>query len=610
MKQIGNVLNFSDYFKEDNLGCYIASKWVEWHSFRTEVLNNWDEIRRYMYATDTTKTTNATLPWKNKTTIPKLCQIADNLIANYKATLFPKSMWLDWEANNHDSNSIDKRDAILNYAMYVSKQERFKREMDKLINDYVMYGNAFATVDWVDERQELDDKIQVGYVGPVVRRISPLDIVFNPVASSFQDSPKIVRSIVSKGELKEILTSLSTDQNREDYEKLWDYLMEIRSTAHASQSGGEQHEKDRIYQVDGYSSFSAYLDGDYVELLTFYGDIYDEENDEFLRNHVVMVADRHKVISKKPNPSYFGYPPIFHIGWRTRQDNLWSMGPLENLVGLQYRIDHIENLKADVFDLITFPPLKIRGYVEDFEWGPFARIYVGDRDSDVEILAPPFQVLTANQEIQTLMAIMEEMAGAPKEAMGFRTPGEKTKYEVQRMENAASRIFQHRTLQFSDFIEQIENALMELARRNLNETISIPVFDNEYKMTTFMQLSPVDLTGSGRVKPVAARHFAEKAEMIQNLTSFFGSPLGQDPTIMTHFSGSKLAQLVENIFDLKDFEVIQPYVRVSEEAQIQRLAQTAQQQTMAQGLTPSGLTPDDADPEVAAKLQGALAGGA
>lgn len=605
---IGNVLNFKDYFKEDNLGCYIANKWVEWHSFRTEVINNWDEIRKYVYATDTTKTTNSTLPWKNKTTVPKLCQIADNLIANYKATLFPKTMWLDWEANEQDSNSVDKRDAILNYAMYVSNQERFKREMDKLINDYVIYGNSFATVDWVDERQELEDKMQVGYVGPVVRRISPLDIVFNPTATSFQDSPKIVRSLISKGELKELLTSLSTHENQEDYEKLWDYIQGIRATEHATQYGGDNWEKDAIYQMDGYSSFRAYLDGDYVELLTFYGDLYDEEQDKFLRNHVIMVVDRHKVISKKANPSYFGYPPIFHIGWRTRQDNLWSMGPLENLVGLQYRIDHIENLKADVFDLITFPPLKIKGYVEDFEWGPFSRIYVGDRDSDVEILAPPFQVLTANQEIQTLMATMEEMAGAPKEAMGFRTPGEKTKYEVQRMENAASRIFQHRTLQFSDLIEHVENALMELARRNLNETISIPVFDNEYKMTTFMQLSPVDLTGSGRIKPVAARHFAEKAEIVQNLTSFFASPIAQDPTVMAHFSGSKIAQLLENVLDIKDFEVVQPYVRTSEEAEIAKLQQTAQQQIAMQSQTPSGLTPDDADPEVAAQLQGALGG--
>ena len=41
-------------------------------------------------------------------------------------------------------------------------------------------------------------------------------------------------------------------------------------------------------------------------------------------------------------------------------------------------------MHADVFDLITFPPLKIKGYVEDFEWGPFARIYVGEEGDVID----------------------------------------------------------------------------------------------------------------------------------------------------------------------------------------------------------------------------------
>jgi len=47
------------------------------------------------------------------------------------------------------------------------------------------------------------------------------------------------------------------------------------------------------------------------------------------------------------------------------------------------------------------------------------------------------------------MQIMEEMAGAPKEAMGIRTPGEKTRYEVQSLENRSGRIFNHKVLNFS-----------------------------------------------------------------------------------------------------------------------------------------------------------------
>jgi hypothetical protein len=40
------------------------------------------------------------------------------------------------------------------------------------------------------------------FIGPRIRRISPLDIVFNPLSSSFLESFKIVRSVKTIGELK------------------------------------------------------------------------------------------------------------------------------------------------------------------------------------------------------------------------------------------------------------------------------------------------------------------------------------------------------------------------------------------------------------------------
>ena len=51
---------------------------------------------------------------------------------------------------------------------------------------------------------------------------------------------------------------------------------------------------------------------------------------------------------------------------------------------------------------------------------------------------PDVNALQANMELANLQEQMEIMAGAPREAMGFRTPGGKTKYEVQSLENAAS----------------------------------------------------------------------------------------------------------------------------------------------------------------------------
>src|SRR5258708_20791846 len=268
------------------------------------------------------------------------------------------------------------------------------------------------------------------------------------------------------------------------------------------------------------------------------------------KNRVIMLIDRHKLISNRPNPSFFGYPPIYHAPWRKKQDNLWGMGPLDNLIGMQYRMDHVENMSADIWDLVTYPVQKVKGFVENFVWQPGEKIFTSE-EGDVELVVPDVNVMQGDMKIERLENMMEQMAGAPKEAMGFRTPGEKTKYEVQRLENAASRIFQNKIKQFEEqIIEPILNAMLELARRNMTGTSVIKVFNDEYKTSSFESLTVEDITGIGRIKPIAARHFAEQAELVQNLTNLTSSGLW--PFVQSHFSGIGLAKIIKDVFNFKD----------------------------------------------------------
>lgn len=582
------VLEIEDALNPDRMAVGIAEQFLGWDSGRSSWKGDKEEILRYIFATDTTQTTNASLPWKNKTTVPKLCQTRDNLYANYSASMFPQSKWLSYEANNRDSDSRRKKDAIVNYMGWAISQPSFKHEIDKIILDYIDYGNCFATVEWIDQRVELPGKIQTGYVGPAIRRINPMDIVFNPTAESFTVTPKIVRSIISLGELKELIERFSNDENREDYVALWNYLKDIRSKI--TSFTGDLVQRDAIYKIEGFGDFRSYLNSDCAEILTFYGDMYDPGTDTLLKNHVITVVDRHKVISKKPNPSFFGYAPIFHIAWRKRQDNLWGMGPLDNLVGMQYRMDHIENMKADIFDLVTYPVQKIKGFVEEYTWQPGEKIYTSE-EGDVDLVVPNVNVLNANIEIQNFERLMEEMAGAPREAMGFRTPGEKTKYEVQRLENAAARVFQNKIKQFEEqFVELLLNAMLELARRNLNGSVTIKVFDDEFKAASFQELTAEDITGVGRIRPMAARHFAEQAELIQNLTALTNSNLW--PKVQQHFSSEKLAKIIEDSFNLQQYEVVLTNVAIAEQMEAQTFANTLQEQAAMQATTASGIGED------------------
>lgn len=590
----GKVLEIEQILTKDSLALDIANNYQTWENARAVKVDEWKETQKYIFATDTTKTSNSKLPWANKTTIPKLCQIRDNLFANYVAALFPKRNWLMWEGESPADEEIEKKKNIESFMLWCIDRNDFYDEVYKAVADYIDYGNAFLMPDWIN-RSTSKEGIKTGYIGPGVRRVSPLDIVFNPVAPSFADSPKIIRSVISMGELKNLIDQTPDEEERKSLNELYSYMKEVR--LRVSTYDGSCQTRDEVFSLSGFQDFQNYLGSNYVEVLTFYGDAYDPVSDTMLKNYEIKVVDRHKIYSKKENPSYFGTAPIYHVGWRIRPDNLWAMGPLDNLVGMQYRIDHLENIKADVFDLTAFPPLKITGYVEDFDWGPFERIFVGD-SGNVELMKVETNIATTDNQIAILEQRMEEMAGSPKEAAGFRTPGEKTKYEVQRLELAAGRVFQNKIQQFERaLIENALNAMLELARRN-SEVTTIRVFDSEFKLAIFKNLTAEEITGSGRIKPVAARHFAEQANKVQNLSSFFNSVAGSDEEVRQHFSSIKLAKLWESLLEIENDQIVLPYVRISERADAQKLTASAQQDAHMSSTTATGFRPGDADPEV------------
>jgi hypothetical protein len=269
-------------------------------------------------------------------------------------------------------------------------------------------------------------------------------------------------------------------------------------------------------------------------------------------------------------------------GWRPRPDNLYAMGPLDNLVGMQYRIDHLENLKADVFDQIAYPVIKIRGDVEDFDFAPGARIYLGE-EGDVGYLQPDATALQADLQIQLLENKMEEMAGAPRQAMGIRTPGEKTAFEVQSLQNSASRIFEHKTAHFErTFLEPILNAMLEVARRNMNMSDTIRVLDDATGAILFRSITKDDITAKGKLVPVGARHFAERARRVQNLTQLYQLKLA-DPTIAPHLSGKEMAKIMAE--ELGEPNLYGENISVIEQLETQQTVQEAemvnQEQLMA-----------------------------
>lgn len=547
----------------------LAQVYDKWRIQKCVAETEWKEIRNYIFATDTKTTSNSDLPWKNTTTVPKLAQIRDNLHANYMDALFPNDDWLIWEGDDEDSVTKEKRIIIQQYAKNKARSSGLRETVSSLVYDYIDYGNMFAEVIWVDETHTdpVTKEIASTYKGPKVRRISPYDHVFDPTATDYNKSPKFTRYLKSVGELKK---EIKTRPDLQFDEKVLDDLLLRRKSISAFDL--EDINKAQGYIADGFGTLSEYLGSFLIEIIEFEGDWYNAETDTLMENRIISIVDGEHILRNIENPNWLGTDNKVHVGWRDRPDNLYSMSPLANLIGMQYRIDHLENLKADALDQNIFPPQVVKGEVDDYEWGPGVRINIPE-DGEIQTFPPNQAAFQVNNEIDYLMNLMEEMVGAPKQAAGIRTPGEKTAFEVQTLENNAGRIFHAKTSKFEILgLEKIMNLFIEQARRNIDVVDIVKVTDEDFGVIEFVKITKEDLTSKGKLRPIGARHFAARSLLMQNLVQIYGGPLGG--MLNPHTSRIALTSMIEEIMGLRKFQLYKPNIGVAEDAATQKLIQS------------------------------------
>lgn len=587
---MADTLEVKQTLVQDTLAKEIANFWQQWNNARMPWLGQKREMREFLFSTNTKSTAVGALPWKNSTVTPKLTQLRDNLHANYMAALFPSEDWLSWEGEDQDAVSKRKRRIIEAYMRNKCKASDFEIVVSQLVNDYIDYGNVFGGHEYVsDMKTDPDGNKQVIYMGPRAFRVSPLDVVFDPTSATFDKTPFIHRVVKTIGDLERDMQEkpgLGYDrakiQEAKKYRKNYvDYSDMIKNSG---------------WIVDGFPTLQTYFQSNKIEILHFWGDIYDLDKDVLHKDMIISVIDRMHVLRMIPNPSWLGTRPYKHCGWRLRPDNLWAQGPLDQLVGMQYRIDHLENLKADVFDLIAHPVILIKGdTVEDFKFGPGVKVDCGD-EGDVEFKSPEAGALNADMQIENLMNKMEELAGAPKQAMGIRTPGEKTKYEVQVLENGAGRIFQSKVNWFEkNIIEPLLNSMLEDARRHLTEKDQVKIVDPDTGAVEFLTITKEDITAKGRMYPMGARHFAAQAKFAQDLTTTM-QLVQKMPTVAPHISGKAVAFALEHVLGWEAYGMVKPNIAIAEQMETKKLMNSAEQSIQQDNATPSNIQPGDIPP--------------
>lgn len=533
----------------DDIAKDISLKFQSWDAAKQGWLKEYKETLEYLYATDTKAIMTQKHDYNNITHIPKLTQIADVLETYYLESIFSLNEPIVFEDFRTNYSDVNKKRAIRKFANTVLlEQSNLKEVVRACIKDYIVAGNAFAMPVWEEDYVEVNGTKHIRYSGIKFERIAPSDIVFDVTAPSFAKSPKIIRSVVSLSDLAKVVES------NPEYKKGFEKMLANRKTYREVLASGEEIREDAL-SIAGLGSLTDYYTSDMVELLIFYGDYFDINTNKLYKAKKITVADRNVLLHSSDLPNVNFFENIFQTRWRDRVDNLWGMSPLSNLLGMQYRIDFLENKRADIYDWLSDPMFKTKGEVLMPEVAGPGTEFNCPIDGDVSFMHPNPDILTADTYITRYMDLMDIMAGSPSEVSGFRTPGEKTMFEVSQLQTAASRMFTRQIRKFEEeLLEKVLNCALQLyAYNQRGQEIILEDYASNGSPEK-IKISVEELLRPGVLKATGSINYADKALMVQTLQQLGNSNIFMDEAVRANFSPSKIGAIIAYATGLDNIE--------------------------------------------------------
>lgn len=555
--------SFVNWANPHNIATYVSGLYDSYQSYRTMNRAKWEELESYLFATDTTSLKGGSAH-DHTTHIPIISSLKEELEAIMYSTILPHEDFLAWKPYSPEAATKDVRHKVLAYLKNRHSLNEFEKTFRKLIQDLVIYGNCFCQVTYVNETTD-----GVGYVGPKVKRISPYDIVFDPTRTDFKRTPKILRAVMTMGEFLTFADGVP-DVDSEVIERMKERRTSVTALSRSELNKGNQ------YTPDGFTDMMAYYKSGVVEVLFYYGDVYDEDVGEVRPNRCAIVVDRVALLAETEEK----YPNIFKGSWSEKPDSLWSQGPLDKVVGLNYQINHRENSKSDALDRFIYPDKVFVGDVEEiYDEATGQTKYLAPEGGGVSDITPDTTVLTADMHQERLMQHARAAAGLPPQLLGFRTPGEKTAFEVQNLDDAALRKFLHKAAQFEmDLLEPVVKAELVLGAENYTSMFRA-ITSNDEGLPIMMEVTKDDLLSNGKLVPVGARRFARQNQQMSMLNQLANTNLFS--IIQQHLDTFKVAKVVEELGGFDSFEFFEKFAGIRDQAEAQFEAALQEQQLVA-----------------------------
>jgi hypothetical protein len=350
----------------------------------------------------------------------------------------------------------------------------------------------------------------------------------------------------------------------------------------SSMTDTSDRNKDAQYVPDGFGTITQYYDSGFVEMLCFRGDLFDAENMEASHNRSVVVVDSGHVLFNREDTA----SQIRKGGWKPRPDNLWSQGALDNVISINYMVNHRENAKNDAIDKFVHPDRAYIGDVDEiYDEVTGQTKYIMPEGGQVSDITPDSTVLSYNSEIGMHLDFARRAARLPQQLAGFRTPGEKTALEVQNLNDGAFRGFINKAEQFEqEFLEKLISDEIKVSKENFSSVVEV-MSPDEDGIFSILEITEDDLATNGKLEPYGARRFSRLLQQQAGINQLANSNLGA--LLQAHTSTWNVAQAVSTVFGFDDFKLFEKNVAVREQLEMQQEAAMAENEFVAQQSQPS-----------------------
>lgn len=325
--------------EHNHLSGLISKNWDKWDELRAPCLDAIRAVERFIYPA---KNYNSA---KFNVSMPEIYEIRET----YKAHLWKS--WFSSVESMFDVQGKSRKDQEMASQQKAFLVDTFKDinipyKLEKGLDNWINKGEFIAFVNWntrvkqvrrkelvqaFDENAETPKYVQeyivkdeVVYDGPDIEIVDPEAFVFEPdKKENFDSCPKIYRSWAT-------FEDIASNKLYKNYESLKELV--------GDKSQGSE---------------SKTVKGDQIEVLEYWGDVKLKDG-TLLKNYLVTLAGREKVIRFEPNP--FIVNPFVFASFLEEPATKRGLSPLFVAIPLNEVSDTILNLQLDALKLIINKP--------------------------------------------------------------------------------------------------------------------------------------------------------------------------------------------------------------------------------------------------------------